>query len=247
MTLLELDGVSKTFAGVQAVREVSFTVPEGAVVGVMGPNGSGKTTLFNLIAGALRPDRGCIRFRGRDVTKLTPSRRCAAGVARTFQHVRPFPGLSALDNVLVGVLHGRRRSERDPEGAARRLLALVGLEGKAHRPAGRLSLLDRRWLDLARALATGPELLLLDEFMAGLTATETADAMAVIRRVRGDGITLMVVEHIVWALLDLSDRIVVLNAGEKIADGPPGMVATHPAVVDAYLGKEGFAGSRRGA
>ena len=247
MTLLELDGIFKSFAGVRAVSDVSFTVPEGAVVGVMGPNGSGKTTLFSLIAGALRPDRGCVRIRGRDVTRLSPSRRCAAGVARTFQHVRPFPGLSALDNVLVGFLHGRRRAEGDAEAAARRLLALVGLEAKAHLTAARLSLVERRWLELARALATGPDLLLLDEFMAGLTATETAAAMAVIRRVREQGVTLMLVERIVWALLDLSDRIVVLNAGEKIADGPPGMVATHPAVVDAYLGKEGLTGSRRGA
>jgi len=241
--LLALEGVSKVFAGVQAVRAVSLGVAEGAVVGVMGPNGSGKTTLFNLIAGVFRPDGGRIRFRGQDVTGLPPHRRCARGVARTFQHVRPFPGLSAIDNVLVGLLHGRRRADRrDPEGAAARFLALVGLEGKGHLPATRLSLIERRRLELARALATGPDLLLLDEFMAGLTPAETAEAMEVIRRVRDEGTTLMLVEHIVWALLDLSDRIVVLSAGEKIADGAPAAVAVDPAVVDAYLGSGGSGG-----
>jgi branched-chain amino acid transport system ATP-binding protein len=244
-SLLALDGVAKAFAGVQALRGVSFEVPEGAVVGVMGPNGSGKTTLFNLIGGALRPDGGRIRLRGEDITGLAPHRVCARGVARTFQHVRPFPGLSALDNVLVGQLYGRRRA-RGPAAVAEaaRLLRLVGLEGKPDHPAARLSLLERRRLELARALATGPDLLLLDEFMAGLTPTETAEAMGLIRRVHGEGVTLLVVEHIVWALLDLSDRIVVLSAGEKIADGAPAAVAADPVVVDAYLGS---GGSGRGA
>jgi branched-chain amino acid transport system ATP-binding protein len=204
----------------------------------MGPNGSGKTTLFNLISGAIRPDQGRIRIRDAEITGLPPHRVCAHGIARTFQHVRPFPGLSALDNVLVGQLYGRRRRDAAAD-EAERLLALVGLGGKADVPCARLSLLERRRLELARALATGPEILLLDEFMAGLTPSETAEAMDVIRRVHAAGVTLIIVEHIVWALLDLSDRILVLSAGEKIADGPPAAVAADPAVVDAYLGSWG--------
>jgi len=237
MALLTVEGVSKAFAGVRAVRDVSFEVPAGAVLGVMGPNGSGKTTLFNLISGAMRPDRGRIRVRDADIAGLPPHRVCAHGIGRTFQQVRPFPGLSALDNVLVGQLYGRRRARGAAAVAeAERFLALVGLTGKAHVPSARLTLLERRRLELARSLATGPDLLLLDEFMAGLTPSETADAMRVIRQVRDAGVTLLVVEHIVWALLDLSDRILVLSAGETIADGPPAAIAADPAVVDAYLG-----------
>ncbi len=237
MSLLTLEGVSKAFAGVRAVRSVSLSVPRGAVLGVMGPNGSGKTTLFNLIAGALRPDEGRIRFEGRDVTRLAPHRMCGQGVARTFQHARAFPGLSAIDNVLVGQRFGRRRGARDARGEARRLLALAGVPAeKAGVPAGRLSLLERRRVELARALATGPSLLLLDEFMAGLTPTETGEAIALVRGLHAEGLTLVLVEHIVWALLDLCDRLVVLSAGEKIAEGPPAAVTADPAVVDAYLG-----------
>ncbi len=236
MALLEVERLTKGFGGVLAVNRVDLTLEAGELLGVMGPNGSGKTTLFNLIAGALRADRGHIRFRGRDIAGLAPHRVCARGIARTFQLVRPFAALSALDNVRVGCLYGRRRGAEDAEAAARRLLTLVGLEGRADALAATLTLMDRKRLELARALATGPELLLLDEFMAGLNPAETAAAMALIRRLVADGLTVLMVEHIVWALMDLARRIVVLSAGEKIADGPPAAVAADPRVVDVYLG-----------
>ena len=243
MALLNVERVSKSFGGVRAVHEVSFTIERGELLGIMGPNGSGKTTLFNLIAGALRPDAGRIRLRGRDIAGLAPHRVCARGIARTFQLVRPFAGLSALENVLVGRLYGcagGATSEALLE--AERLLALVGLVDRAGVPASQLTLIDRKRLELARALATSPGLLLLDEFMAGLNPTETATAMALIRRLVGEGMTVLMVEHIVWALMDLARRIIVLSAGEKIADGPPEAVAADPAVVDVYLGSD--AGSR---
>ena len=237
MALLEVERLSKGFGGVLAVNDVSFAIEPGELLGIMGPNGSGKTTLFNLIAGALRPDRGRIWLQGREVAGLAPHRLCARGVARTFQLVRPFAGLSALDNVRVGCLYGRKRGGGGGAGAeAARLLALVGLEGRAATPAAALTLMDRKRLELARALATGPELLLLDEFMAGLNPAETAAAMALIRRLVAEGLTVLMVEHIVWALMDLARRIMVLSAGEKIADGPPAVVAADARVVDVYLG-----------
>jgi branched-chain amino acid transport system ATP-binding protein len=237
VALLEVERVAKGFGGVRAVHDVSFSLHEGDLVGVMGPNGSGKTTLFNLIAGALAPDRGRIRLRGHDIAGLSPHRVCARGIARTFQLVRPFAGLTALENVLVGRLYGRARGS-GAVAEAERLLTLVGLEGRARVPAARLTLIDRKRLELARALATAPQLLLLDEFMAGLNPAETASAMALIRQLQGEGLTVLMVEHIVWALMDLSRRIVVLSAGEKIAEGPPAAVAADPAVVTAYLGTE---------
>jgi branched-chain amino acid transport system ATP-binding protein len=238
VALLEVERLSKGFGGVLAVHDVSFTIEGGELLGIMGPNGSGKTTLFNLIAGALRPDAGRIRLRGHDIAGLAPHRICGGGIARTFQLVRPFRGLSALDNVRVGLLYGRRRRGGPAAAEAERLLTLVGLEGRAAEPAAALTLMDRKRLELARALATGPELLLLDEFMAGLNPAETAAAMALIRRLLDEGLTVLMVEHIVWALMDLARRIIVLSAGEKIADGPPAAVAADPRVVDVYLGAE---------
>jgi branched-chain amino acid transport system ATP-binding protein len=237
MALLEVEGVSRSFGGVSAVRDVSFAVEEGEIVGVMGPNGSGKTTLFNLITGALTPDAGRIRLAGEEVTGLSPHRICAKGIARTFQLVHPFPGLTALENVLVGQLFGRKRLPfARARETAERLLVMVGLGGKEHLPAGQLTVVERKRLELGRALATAPRVLLMDEFMAGLTPAEVGEAIGLLRALQGEGLTLVVVEHIVWALLDLSHRIVVLSAGEKIAEGGPADVARDRTVIDVYLG-----------
>ncbi|MBI4574110.1 MAG: ABC transporter ATP-binding protein [candidate division NC10 bacterium] len=234
MPLLEVDRLTKSFGGIRAVSGVSFAIEQGELLGIMGPNGSGKTTVFNLIAGALTADAGSIRLHGEEIGGLSPHRICGKGVARTFQFVRPFPGLSTLDNVRVGLLYGRSPGRTD----ARKLLTLVGLDAKAHTRAADLTLVERKRLELARALATSPDLLLLDEFMAGLNPAETAGAMDLIRTLVAQGMTVLMVEHIVWALMKLSRRILVLSAGEKIAEGPPEAVAADSVVLDAYLGSD---------
>src|SRR6266567_3224742 len=221
--LLELKQVSRSFGGVMAVRAVDLSVAEGEILGLIGPNGAGKTTLFNLITGTFRPNRGSVLFEGRDITRLAPHVRCKLGIARTFQLVRPFPNLSVSDNVAIGSVYGRRpaSSRRAADLAASETLELLGLLDRAHHPARSLTLIDRKRLELARALATHPKLLLLDELLAGLNPSEVVAAMELVRRIRDSGITIVLVEHLVKALFGVSDRVAVLSAGEKICEGTP--------------------------
>ena len=205
---------------------------------MIGPNGSGKTTLFNLITGVFQPSEGRIRFGGRDVAGLPPHRLYKLGIGRTFQLVRPFANLSFLDNVAIGRIYGRDAAgdRRAAQAEALELLGLVGLQDRADARARSLTLVGRKRLELARALATRPRLLLLDELLAGLNPSEVNDAADLILRLRRDGITIMLVEHLVKAVFGVADRVVVLNAGEKIADGPPAVVAVDQRVIEAYLG-----------
>ncbi|HEY3230705.1 MAG TPA: ABC transporter ATP-binding protein [Roseiflexaceae bacterium] len=236
--LLDLERVSKSFKGLQAVQSVTTTVVEGEILGLIGPNGAGKTTLFNLITGFHRPDSGRIAFKGRDITHMGVDQRCKHGIARTFQLVRPFPDLTVLQNVAVGRVYGRQpaRTMSQAEAEARETLEFAGLAHRAGEYAKHLTLVDRKRLELARALATRPALLLLDELLAGLNPSEVLVAMELIRRIRDSGMTVIMVEHLVKAVFGISDRVVVLSAGEKIAEGSPDAVASDPHVIDAYLG-----------
>jgi branched-chain amino acid transport system ATP-binding protein len=234
--LLEVDGVSKRFRGLQATDNVSFTFPEGGIVGLIGPNGAGKTTMFNLIAGVFPPDEGRIRFAGRDITNLAPHETCAAGIGRTFQIVRPFGALSVLENVMVGAFR-----QSPAAGTARRIAGEIverlGLAGKASQPAHSLTLPDRKRLEVARALATGPRLLLLDEVMAGLRPPEVDAMVATFTDLaRESGLAILLTEHVMRAVMALSHHIVVLHHGQKICEGPPEKVANDPSVIECYLG-----------
>jgi branched-chain amino acid transport system ATP-binding protein len=237
--LLHLEDVSKAFRGLMAVHQVSVNLEEGQILGLIGPNGAGKTTLFNLITGVYPPTEGKIFFEGKDITKVAPHARCWMGIARTFQLVRPFPELSVLDNAAMGRVYGRDpiKSRSRAEEASIASLEIVGLAARAAEKAKSLTLVDRKRLELARALAAKPKLLLLDELLAGLNPSEILTSMELINSIRDMGITIMMVEHLVKAVFGLADRIVVLSAGELIAQGTPNEVACDQNVIDAYLGK----------
>ena len=241
--LLEGQGISRNFGGVQALDRVDFSIHRGDVVGLIGPNGAGKTTLFNVICG-LRPTAGRILFDGEDITGLPPHLICRRGIARTFQLTRPFVELSVRDNVAAAVLFGRNTLKISNLSKARELadlvLSWVKLDQRGDTPAQDLLFSDRRRLELARALGTGSELLLLDEVMAGLTVGEAQDMIDILGRLRRElGLTLLVIEHVMKVVMAMCDRIVVLNYGSKLAEGAPEEVARDQAVIDAYLGVDG--------
>jgi branched-chain amino acid transport system ATP-binding protein len=235
--LLEVKGLTRRFGGLTAVDQVSFEVPAGRIVGVIGPNGSGKTTLFANVSGFQTPDAGQVIFDGRDVTGMKPSALCALGIARTFQIVQPFAGLTVYDNVLTGALRGGRTHLEEARSKASEVIALCGLEPVSDQLAGALPIAGRKRLEVARALATRPKLLLLDEVMAGLRPTEVDEAIKLVRRIREGGVTVILVEHLMRAVLALSEELLVLQQGKLIARGDAAEVVNRPEVVQAYFGE----------
>ncbi|NLH47749.1 MAG: ABC transporter ATP-binding protein [Myxococcales bacterium] len=235
--ILRLEKLGKSFGGVRAIQDVSLEVPRGAIIGIIGPNGAGKTTLFNLINGVLRPDSGRVLFADRDITGLPPYRIARRGLARTHQVVRPLMDLTVRQNAMVGACFGRERLRgRAAAAAADEILELVELRARGGQLAGTLNLAEKKRLEMARALAARPHLLLLDETLAGLNPVEVAQMLAIIRRVRAQGLTVLMIEHVMQAVTSVSDTIVVLEAGAIIAAGAPTEVTANPRVIEAYLG-----------
>ncbi len=239
MRILEGKKLTKFFGGLAAVSEVDFDVDQGEIVGLIGPNGAGKTTLFNLISGAIIPDSGALEFKGERLTGLKAHRVCRAGVARTFQSVRIFPNMSVLGNVSLGGVFGTKTgmSSTAAAVAAEKLLDFVGLAGASSTRAGDLTLAHQKRLEVARALATQPEVMLLDELIAGLNLTEAGEVMGLITRIRERGITILMIEHVMKAIMSICNRIIVLHHGEKIAEGSPAEITSNETVIKIYLGK----------
>jgi branched-chain amino acid transport system ATP-binding protein len=234
--ILALEKISKRFGAVVIANEVDLVLAEGEALGVIGPNGAGKTTLFGIAAGTVAPDAGRVVFDGTDVTRLAPERRCRLGLARSFQIPQPFGGMTVFENVVVAAAFGSGRSERDVYDDCADVLTRCGLVDKANRQAGSLTLIDRKRLELARALATRPRVLLLDEVAGGLTEHECAELVALIRDIRSTGISIVWIEHVVHALVAVVDRLIVLHGGSFIAAGDPATVIRSPAVREVYMG-----------
>jgi branched-chain amino acid transport system ATP-binding protein len=245
MPILEGQDVTKYFGGLAAVSHVDFHVDQGEIVGLIGPNGAGKTTLFNLISGALPLSSGEIRFKGQKLNGLKPHQICKAGIARTFQETKVFANMPVLQNVLVGAFFGNPNhvSAADAAREASQALEFVGLSATAGHSIQDLTLVNQKRVEVARALATGPELLLLDELMAGLNPVEVSEAMELVKRIRNKGITIFMVEHVMKAIMGISSRVMVLHHGEQIAEGTCNEIACNKTVIDIYLGEEAHAGS----
>lgn len=238
MKILDVQGLKKKFGGLTATANVNFNIEQGEIVGLIGPNGAGKTTLFNLISGAITPDSGVITFKGKNIAGLKPYRICREGIARTFQSVKIFAKMSVSNHILIGYLFGDHKNKASGSSSEEvaKILDFVELSEMSENRAGDLTLANQKRLEVARALATQPELLLLDEVMAGLNPTEVAETMELVRKIREKGITVIMIEHVMKAIMEICDRVIVLHHGEKLAEGKPEEITRNQSVIEVYLG-----------